>query len=191
MIASRRYAIAAALLAMLCTAAGASRAGATVVVAKSFGDLCAEAELVFVGTVTKVEPRWRDAQRQAIETVVTFGDLTWLRGGPQPEIALVFGGGEMDGLREAVAGVPEFAVGERRILFARDGSYVSPVVGFNQGLFRVVDGADGPVVLDGEGHAITGVGAALQRGAAADRGAALPLDTFLARVRARLAEPTP
>lgn len=187
---SRRRAAAVLLTALLVLSA--SRAGATVVVAKSFGALCAEAELVFVGTVTKVQSRWSDPQRQAIETVVTFGDLTWLRGGPQTEIALVFGGGEMDGLREAVAGVPEFAVGERRVVFAHDGRLVSPLVGFNQGLFRVVEGADGPVVLDADGNAVTGVGrAALQRGAADDRGAALPLDAFLGQVRARLAEPTP
>ena len=63
----------------------APRVQATVVVAKDFDALCAEAALIFVGTVTKVESRWSDPQRQAIETEVTFGDLTWLRGGaPAP-----------------------------------------------------------------------------------------------------------
>ena len=169
------------------SALAAPRAGATVVVAKDFGAICAEADLIFVGTVSAVASRWSDPQRQAIETEVTFGDLTWLRGTPQSPVTLRFAGGEMDGLHEAVAGVPQFAVGERRVVFAHAGHFASPIVGFNQGLFRVVDGADGPVVLDADGRAVTGVGrAALQRGAPDDRGAALSLDAFLDRVRAQL-----
>ncbi|MFN8642011.1 MAG: hypothetical protein U0802_10245 [Candidatus Binatia bacterium] len=176
------------LLGASLSALAASRAAATVVVAKDFAALCAEADLVFVGTVTAVVPRWRDAQRQAIETEVTFADLTWLRGGPQAATTLRFAGGEMDGVHEAVAGVPQFAVGERRVVFAHAGRFVSPIVGFNQGVFRVVDGADGPVVLDAGGRAVTGVGrAALQRGAPDDRAAAVSLDAFLERVRAQLA----
>ncbi len=185
----RRVALAVSLGAML----GAARTDATVVVAKDFGALCAEADLIFVGTVASTESRWSDPQKQAIETVVTFADLTWLRGGPQATMELRFGGGELEGLRESVAGVPQFTVGERRVIFAHAGHFVSPLVGFSQGLFRVVDGADGPVVLDSEGKAVTGVGrAALQRGAAGDRSTALPLDAFLDRVRAQMAtEKTP
>lgn len=165
----------------------ASPAGATVVVEKDFAALCAEAELIFVGTVIRTESRWSDPQRRAIETVVTFGDLTWLRGTPRSEIALRFTGGEVDGLREEVAGVPRFAVGERRVVFARDGHYVSPLVGFNQGLFEVVDGAAGPVVLDAEGRSLAaGDRAALQRGRAGARDAAPPLDAFLDRVRRQM-----
>lgn len=183
----------ATLLALLVGVVAASRAEATTVIAKDFGALCAEAELIFVGTVAAREARWSDPQRQAIETVVTFTDLTWLRGGPQAEVELRFGGGELDGLHEAVAGVPQFTVGDRRVVFAHAGHLVSPIVGFNQGLFRVVAGADGPVVLDADGKAVTGVGrAALQRGAVDDRAAALPLDAFLARVRAQMTPgPTP
>lgn len=180
-----------ALLALLwMTGAGAPpRAAATVVIAKDFAALCAEADLVFVGTVTAVESRWSDPARRAIETAVTFADLTWLRGAARDTVTLRFAGGTMDGLHEEVAGVPRFAVGERRVLFARDGTYVSPVVGFNQGVFQVVEGADGPVVLDHDAHAVTAVGrAALQRGAVGDRAAAVPLDTFLEQVRARLAD---
>lgn len=165
----------------------ASPAGATVVVEKDFAALCGEAELIFVGTVTRTESRWSDPQRRAIETVVTFGDLTWLRGAPRSEIALRFTGGEVDGLREEVAGVPRFAVGERRVVFARDGHYVSPLVGFNQGLFEVVDGAAGPVVLDAEGRSLAAADrAALQRGRAEARDAAPPLDAFLDRVRRQM-----
>ncbi|HSP96869.1 MAG TPA: hypothetical protein VL049_06445 [Candidatus Dormibacteraeota bacterium] len=192
-VVARRRGAWAAPLALLLGIVAAPRAEATTVIAKDFSALCAEAELIFVGTVASSESRWSDPQRQAIETVVTFTDLTWLRGGPQAQIELRFGGGELDGLHEAVAGVPQFNVGDRRVVFAHAGHLVSPIVGFNQGLFRVVDGAGGPVVLDADGKAVTGVGrAALQRGAADDRSAALPLDAFLARVREQMAAgPTP
>lgn len=159
---------------------------ATVVVHKDFAALCAEADWIFVGTVLAVQSEWRDRARRAIRTRVTFGELSWLKGGPADRITLRFAGGELDGLREEIAGVPRFAVGERRVLFAHDGAFISPLVGFNQGDFRVVDGPEGAVVLapDESPPATTG-GAALQRGAAP----ALPLDTFLDRVRDQLGTP--
>lgn len=182
---TRSIALAVTVLACLASAAPAR---ATTVLAKDFAALCGEADLVFVGTVETVRSRWRDRTRQAIETVVTFGSLTWLRGAPRATIELTFGGGEMDGLREEIAGVPRFAPGERRVVFAHAGDFVSPLVGFSQGYFRVVDGPDGPTVLDADGRAVTGLaGAALRRGAANDAAAALPLATFLERVRAQLA----
>lgn len=184
-----RHAGALLALVALLACAGSPPAAATVVIAKDFAALCAEADLIFVGTVTAVEPRWSDPQRRAIETAVTFGDLTWVRGAPRDTVTLRFAGGSLDGLHEEIAGVPRFAVGERRVLFARAGEWVSPVVGFHQGVFQVVDGADGPVVLDHEARAVTAAGAALQRGAVGDRAGAVPLATFLDAVRARLATP--
>lgn len=188
---SPRRTIAARLGACLCTWAlllGAS-AAATVVIEKDFAALCAEADLVFVGTVTRVEAGWRDASRQAIETAVTFSDLTWLRGAPRASVTLRFAGGEVDGLREAIAGVPHFAVGQRGVIFAREGDYISPLVGFHQGLFRIVDGAHGATVGDAEGRPIdAGSGAALRLGTPET---ATGLDEFLARVRRQLAQGTP
>ena len=180
-----RYATSCLTLAALAVLALVPRpARATVVVAKDFAALCAEADLVFVGTVTATAPEWSDPEHRAIRTRVTFSDLTWLRGGGETTLTLRFAGGELDGLHEEVAGVPQFAVGERRVLFARAGSYVSPLVGFNQGLFLVVDTAAGPVVLDAEGRAVTGFDrAALRRGSAGDAATALPLAAFLSRVR--------
>jgi hypothetical protein len=170
----------------LCSVAAlaAPPARATVVVAKDFAALCAEADLIFVGTVTATTSEWSNAAQQSIRTRVTFGDLTWLRGEGGDRVTLLFAGGELDGLREAIDGVPQFTVGQRRVIFAHAGHYVSPLVGFNQGLFQVVDSPGGPAVLDADGRAVTGVGqAALTRGAPGDAGAALPLDAFLSRVR--------
>ncbi len=86
--------------ALLGVAGLAGRVSATVVIAKDFAALCDEADLVFVGTVTGVASRWSDPATQSVETLVTFGDLTWLRGTVQTTVTLRFGGGEMDGLRE-------------------------------------------------------------------------------------------
>jgi hypothetical protein len=181
--------VAAAVLALLVTLVLApDRAPATVVVAKDFAALCAEADLIFVGTVTGIESRWTDASKQAIETLVTFGDLTWLRGAPRLSITLRFGGGEVDGLREEIAGAPHFTIGERRVIFAHDGRYVSPIVGFDQGALRVVDGDVGPVVVGAPAAPITE--GALRLGAPpAGPAEPVPLDEFLDRVQRQLALP--
>lgn len=176
------------VLALAVVIALATRTSATTVIAKSFADLCGEADLVFAGTVTAVAPGWADVAKQAIETRVTFGDLTWLRGGPRPSVTLRFAGGTVDGLSEEIAGVPRFGLGDRVVIFARDGEFISPIVGFHQGLYRVVDGAAGPSVIDAEGHPVTGVSGATLRRGAPDATAAQPLslDAFLDRVRGEL-----
>ena len=167
------------------------RAAATVVVAKDFNALCDEADMICVGTVVSVESRWVDRERQSIETLVTFSDLSWIRGTTQGAVTLRFSGGTVDGIREELAGVPQFQVGERRVIFAHDGRSVSPIVGFDQGAFRVVDGSGGPEVV---GAAETGEPrGALHRGAPPAAGTPVPvsLDDFVERVRRRLADRTP
>lgn len=121
-------------------------AHSTVIVEKSFDDLTAEADLIFVGTVTGLRSRWVDEEQSAIETIVTFTVEEALLGDLGKEESLRFSGGEVDGLREQIAGVPRFVVGERVVLFARRARSTSPVVGFHQGCFRVVDGAATAVV---------------------------------------------
>jgi hypothetical protein len=179
-----RWIVAAVALLVL---ASPARAPATVVAAKDFAALCREADLIFVGTVTTVDSRWADPDEQSIETLVTFGNLTWLRGPAQPTVTLRFAGGAVDGLREAIAGVPQFAVGERRVIFAREGMYVSPIVGFDeQGALRVTEGPDGAQVV-----APPTSGAALRLGTPSATPAAgpVPLDEYLDRIRARLGDP--
>jgi hypothetical protein len=159
-------------------------AHATTVIAKSFAELCAEADLIFAGTVSASESSWADPDKHAIQTRVTFADLTWLRGAPRATVTLRFAGGSIDGFTEEIAGMPRFAVGDQVVIFARDAESISPIVGFHQGLYRVVDGR----VFDAEGQAVTMVGgAALRRHAAgATPGLGLPLTDFLDRVRGEL-----
>jgi len=167
------------------------RAAATVVVAKDFNALCDEADMIFVGTVVSVESRWVDPERQAIETLVTFSDLSWIRGATRGAITLRFAGGAVDGIHEEIAGVPQFQVGERRVIFARDGRFVSPVIGFDQGAFRVVEGSGGLQVIDAA--EVNDPRGALHLGAPPASGTPAPvsLDEFLTRVRQRLADQSP
>jgi hypothetical protein len=164
------------------------RAVATMVVSKDFAALCDEADMIFVGTVTDLESRWADSSRQAIETLVTFSDLTWIYGTPRSAVTLRFSGGEIDGLHEEIAGLPQFERGERRVIFARDGRYVSPIVGFDQGALRVVDAVAGPAVIGVEPPA--GPGAALRLGSP-ESTSTVPIDVFIDRVRERVATRTP
>jgi hypothetical protein len=133
-------------------------AGATSVVAKSFTDLCREADLIFVGGVVEVKSQWADPQRSRIETAVTFSDLRWVRGGDGSEVTLHFAGGEVDGITEVIGGMPHFHVGQRVLLFARNDHSISPIVGFHQGCLGVVpDAAGGEVVVAADGRPVVAV----------------------------------
>ena len=173
-------------LAVLAAAAlTAQPASATTVIAKDFAALCAEADLIFAGTVSAVESRWSDPEQQAIETLVTFSDITPVFGTEGGTVTLRFAGGQVGTMREEIAGVPQFAVGDRRVIFARRERSVSPIVGFHQGVFSVVDTPEGPAVVGAEGAAPEErTGTEAQR---ASRAGAVPLETFLERVRRELA----
>jgi hypothetical protein len=173
------------LAALLCPAAPAT---ATTVIEKDLSQLSAEADLVFVGRVAAVESRWRDEGRKAVETVVTFDVLESLYGDAPAQVKLPFAGGEVDGLREVVAGLPQFTVGEQVVVFATEHPGISPIVGFHQGCFRVVEGPAGPVVLNAENAPVTAVqGRNLALGKAdQDTSQAMPLDRFLDGVRQQL-----
>jgi hypothetical protein len=167
-----------------------SRAGfATTVVAKDFGSICHEADMVFVGSVSRIESRWAAPEQGTIDTLVTFSDLVPLLGVDDQDVVLRFAGGAVDGMREEIAGMPSFEVGDRVVVFARHGRLVSPIVGFHQGLFRVVDRKGVPVVLNEGRFPVTRVeGQALRFGSTAEgAGSAMALDLFLDRVREALA----
>jgi hypothetical protein len=175
-----RYALAAVLLLL------ALPATATTVVRKELGSLCAEADLVFVGTVSGVRSQWADDRQQAIETFVEFADLDWLRGGDAETLTMRFGGGQVGEVREHVVGLPVFSAGDRVVIFARTERSVSPIVGFNQGYFRVVDSPTGPVVLD-VARLKSPVSGDAENSAAPKGKPAMALTDFVAMVGAQLA----
>jgi len=164
----------------------AHAAGATTVVRKDLRALCSEADRIFVGHVVAIRSQWAEAGQRAIETLVTVTNEQTLRGGEEPEITLSFAGGQLGSLSERIAGAPRFTEGERVILFVRNGRWVSPIVGFQQGYFRVREAPTGPRVHDAFGRPIRSFKDGLIRSGEGGTGSALSLESFLARVRGEL-----
>ena len=103
-----------------------------------FSDLVHQAEVIAVGTVSEVREQW-DETRKAPLTQVTFSDLTVLKGNPGATMTLEFLGGHTPkGLVLTIAGVPQFKVGEKTVVFgAGNHRDFCPLVGVWQGLLRV------------------------------------------------------
>jgi hypothetical protein len=104
---------------------------------KDFAALVAEAEEIFVGTVTAVPGR--RLASGGIVTDVGFDDVRVLKGPPADRVVLQVLGGTVDGETMALQGVPRFSPGVRYLVFAKgNGTAILPVVGGDHGLFRVV-----------------------------------------------------
>ena len=173
---------------VLAAAVHAGTAAATTVIAKDLQTLCDEADRIFVGTVVAVRSQWAGRRGGSIETTVTVTVENALLGDDAREVRLRFAGGQVDGIGEKVAGLPQFKAGDRVLLFVRDGHWVSPIVGFHQGYFRVVDGGRaGPVVLNALGRPVVGIETGAVRSGAGAAADALSLGAFLDEVRRRIA----
>jgi hypothetical protein len=113
---------------------------ATTVVELTFTDLVGQADVIAVGTVSDIREQW-DAAQQVPLTLVTFSNLSVLKGNPGTSMTLEFLGGTMpNGLVMVIPGIPRFTVGEKTVVF-RTGNQreVCPLVGVWQGLLRVVN----------------------------------------------------
>jgi hypothetical protein len=126
-------------------------ASATTVLALDLDSRLQRSQDVFVGRVVAVRG---EALADEAWTVVTIEVDRWLRAGgadvddpaaalaTRPTVELSFLGGDATGVpRLEVAGMPRLSEGER-VLAMTYGSgvrYASPVVGFDQGVFRLVD----------------------------------------------------
>jgi hypothetical protein len=106
--------------------------------AVTFNDLVERADLIFIGQVVDVHPYPSDVRGETlIKTRVTFSVADPLWGTSSLVEVLDFLGGEWNGVGMRVAGMPTFAVGDRRVIFARHDRSINPIVGFTQGLLRV------------------------------------------------------
>lgn len=115
-----------------------SAVSATSVEAVTFEGLVQAAQQIFVGEVVDVDSVRADVRgNPRIRTRVTFRVDDTLRG-PRIVSVLEFLGGTVGDLTQEVDGLPALTVGERYVVFARNGDHwVNPVVGFTQGLVRV------------------------------------------------------
>ncbi len=172
----------------------ASTANGTTIVPKTLAALCAESDMVFLGRVAAVESRWADPQQRSIETVVTFSDIEPIFGlRDSTPVRLRFAGGQVGTVREVVAGIPEFSIGERVLVFAHRRPGASPIVGFHQGYLRVRRTHIGEAVFSATGRPVTTADpdTVLMGTEGAGEEDATALSAFLAVVRNLLAARTP
>src|SRR3954462_6484359 len=129
-----------AAVALLCLAffCGARPALATTYAPVTFDEMVAQADMIFVGAVVDVRPYTQETRDGVIvRTRVTFRVDDPVFGTASLVEVLDFLGGEADGQGLRVDGMPQFAVGDRPVVFAHRAQSISPIVGFNQGLMRV------------------------------------------------------
>jgi len=147
--ASRRSVSAGHLVALLTVVGGVLLLGGNVARATSylpvtFDDLIADADVIFVGEVTDVRPfplNTRDGTIIKTRVVFRVSDPLW--GTTTILEVFDFLGGEWGDVGMVVAEMPQFAVGDRRVVFARREQSINPIVGFTQGLLRVLRDAGG------------------------------------------------
>ena len=135
---------------VVCTAASAR---ATTYTPVTFDELVTRAEVIFIGEVVDVRPfalETRDGT--VIKTRVVFRVQDPVVGTTSALEVFEFLGGELGDVGMAVAGMPRFAVGDRRVVFARRERSINPIVGFTQGLLQVrrdSSGVDRVMTLNG------------------------------------------
>ena len=120
---------------------------ATVLIGADLGQLAHDAVAIARGRVAAVDTQWTP-DRRAIETLVTLEVDTYLKGALGGTVQFLVPGGSLGRYRSIVVGAPQFAVDDRVVVFlGARGPSVPYVVGFSQGVFRVVRSGDGSTWL--------------------------------------------
>lgn len=122
--------------------AAATSARATTIVPADLGELSRDAVAIARGRVADVRSQWTE-DRGTVETIVTLEVEDYLKGSLGSMVRFRVPGGELGRYRTIVVGAPDFAVDQRVVVFlGAHGPAVPHIVGFNQGVFRVVRAAD-------------------------------------------------
>jgi hypothetical protein len=103
-------------------------------------ELVQQAEIIADVTVTGIQSYWA-SPGNAIHTHVTFSlNQAPMKGHVPSSFVLDFLGGTVGDRKMEVSGMPKLQVGDRLILFSYgpDKTFVSPMIGFDQGALRVV-----------------------------------------------------
>ena len=115
----------------------------------TLAEIVDRAEIAFLGTVASVTVEERAGEPW---TVVEFEVDRHLSGSAdEGRRELAFLGGSLAGRELRVSLMPTFEVGEQVLILAYDEAYISPIVGFDQGLWRASDG----VLLDSRGQRLS------------------------------------
>ena len=136
---------------------------ATTVERMTFSEVVRGAAVIAAGTVSTVDTVW-DPDQERPFTEVTFEDedLEVLKGevGQRPLTLRFLGGKTPGGLVLRVSGMPRFEVGQKAVVFSSspDGAAICPLVGWWQGLYRIVHDAKRDVltVADHAGRPVAG-----------------------------------
>jgi len=117
----------------------ASVAGAMSVIPPTFDELVAEADTAVRGVVTDIHAvTFESPEGQGIKTLVTLRVEKVLKGTPGETVTLELLGGKVGKRNLRVAGMPEFHVGDRQIVFfAGNGSTVCPLISAGHGRYHV------------------------------------------------------
>ena len=130
------------LLVFILAVASPMNSQATTVRQLDLPELAQQAEVIADVTVSGIESFWASpAGGKAIHTRVTFSlNSAPLKGQVGSPFTLDFLGGTVGNRRMEVSGMPKPQVGDRVILFSYgpDKTFVSPVIGFDQGALRVI-----------------------------------------------------
>jgi len=118
---------------------------ATVLLPADLGELSRNARLIARGRVAATDARWTGDHRR-IETVVTLEPENLLKGSHNGELQFTVPGGELGRYRSIVLGAPHFVVGQRVVVFLAGRDTVPYLLGWAEGVFRVVESANGAVV---------------------------------------------
>jgi len=149
-------------LGLLIAALSLSWAIATTFTALTLSELVQKADLALFGTVQNITVEARDGEPWTVVSILVTRPLA---GDLNESLSLAFYGGVLEtGLSVSVVGMPSLAVGEEVLLLAYNAPYYSPIVGFNQGLWRLTElgfvdvqerllslDEAGALLLDGEG----------------------------------------
>lgn len=150
-------------------------AQATVIVPADLPELSRDARAIARGHVLRVDARWTE-DRRTVETIVTLGAERYLKGDLGEVVQFRVPGGTLGRYRNIVIGSPQFAVGDRVIVFlGTAGPRVPHVLGMGQGVYRIGADARGETVVTPPSIA-SGVVGPIVRGIATRRPA--PLASF-------------
>jgi len=177
---TRIVAVMAALLAVPSIVFGAS------MVKLEIADLVGQAEAVVVGTVTSTAAQWNEGKTKIVTlTTVKIGET--VKGELKGEVQVRTFGGEVDGLAQAVPGMPRFAKDQEVVLFLKSEDKAWHVVGLGQGKYDVIREKDkDPLVINKLEGLVLGKkddkgGVAFDKGKPAP--IQKPLKDFLAEIR--------
>ena len=158
----------------------------------TFGDLVKQADVIFVGDVVDVHSfAMRVRSNTVIKTRVTFRVSDPVYGTTSLVEVFDFLGGEVGGVGMAVAGMPKFAIGDRRVVFAHRDSSINPIVGFTQGLLQVrrdASGVDHVFTLEGTPLVRTESMGSARLGLSLAPDTSMPLSDFRSQIARALVE---